>query len=207
MVENPTPPEKEKKSKSERRKEEFSFVLNAFALALIISAIIVTFAPYADYDRPDIKEIRSIESSVMRVRPDDVPKLLVSDKGKPVMMVLYASWCSYCAKLLPRVFEMMENNELDAVTPIFISMDVQPRLYSKYLIRTRYHEKFQPIMLEEAIFNNLPEVLEEETGSHFTGGIPYVALYNRNRKMVAELSGLVDKQAISRAVEQAVAAY
>ncbi len=172
---------------------DWAFMLNAAGLSLMLAALVLTFAPYADISNPNIEEIKAVEQTVQRIIPKNVPYKLVSENGKPVMLVFYASWCSYCAKLMPRILQMMADHELDNVQPLFISMDSQPRVFSKYLVKTKYYKVFEPLMLQEIFYNNLPEVMQS-TGSTFNGAIPYVGFFNHDGKMVAEIFGLVDKQ-------------
>lgn len=167
--------------------------MNSAAVILVVAALILTFAPYADVGNPQIEEIRQVEAAVQRVLPENVPALLQSGDGRPVMLVLYASWCGYCSKLMPRILQLMNEHKLDHVKPVFLSMDSQPRIFSKYLVRTKYYILFQPLMLQEIFYNNLPQVMAA-TGSGFNGAIPYVGFFSPDGKMLAEISGLVDKQ-------------
>lgn len=177
------------------------FLFNAVGISLVIMAIILEFAPYIEVgDNPKLEEIKAVEQTVQKVYPKKVSSLVASGEGKPVMLVLYASWCSYCGKLMPRILEAMQEHQLDHVKPIFVSMDSQPRIFSKYLVRTQYYKSFQPIMLQELFYNNLPEVMST-TGSRFSGAIPYVGFFNSKGKMVAEIIGLVDKQEFLRVAQ------
>ena len=174
------------------RKDGF-FLFNALGISLIITAIILEFAPYMEINNPQIEEIKAVEKTLHKVYPKKVASLLSSGEGKPVMVVFYASWCSYCGRLLPRILSLMADHQLDNVRPIFLSMDSQPRVFSKYLVKTQYYKAFEPLMLQEVFYNNLPEIMAS-TGSTFNGAIPYVGFFNSKGKMVAEISGLVDKQ-------------
>ncbi len=119
------------------------FLFNAFGLSLIILAIILEFAPYMEFgNNPNLEEVKRVEQSVERVYPKQIVSLLTTGEEKPVMLVFYASWCSYCGRLMPRILEMMADHQLDNVKPIFVSMDSQPRLFSKYLVKTQYYKSF-----------------------------------------------------------------
>lgn len=188
--------------------KDWAFVLNAFGFSLLILALIITFAPYADVNNPQIEEIRAVERSLISVVPDQVPQLLAdkaAEGNKPVMLVLYASWCKYCAKIMPILLDMMKTGELDGVRPFFLAMDAQPRVFSKYMVKTQYYQFFPPVMLREVLYNNLPQALAN-TGSSFSGAIPYLAFFDLNGKMVAEHEGLLDKQALLSLVDSALAA-
>ncbi|MBY0408340.1 MAG: redoxin domain-containing protein [Rickettsiales bacterium] len=179
---------------------DWAFILNASGLALIVAAIIVTFAPYVEFNNPNLEEIKAVERSVERVIPKNVPARLLKAE-KPVMLVFYASWCSYCAKLMPKVLQMIDDHELDMVKPVFLSMDSQPRVFAKYLVKTKYYKRFPPLMLQEVFYNNLPEVMAG-AGSHFNGAIPYIGFFSTDGKMVAEIFGLVDKQGLLEAARK-----
>ncbi|NBO18083.1 MAG: hypothetical protein EBV03_02445 [Proteobacteria bacterium] len=188
--------------------KDWAFVLNAFGISLLILALIVTFAPYADVNNPRIEEIRAVERSLVTVVPDKVPQMLVEkaqEYDRPVMLVLYASWCGYCAKLMPMLLDMVKAGELDAVKPVFLSMDSQPRMFSKYLVKTQYYQYFPPVMLREVLYNNLPAALAA-TGSSFEGAIPYIGFFDKRGKMIAERAGMMDKQTLLGVARTAMAA-
>lgn len=188
------------KDKAQLRKQ-WAFIFNSFGISTLILAVLLTFAPYMDTDNPNLADIRALEKTVQRIEPKKVGDLLVSEDGKPVMMVFYASWCSYCAQLLPRIFELMDEKKLEGVKPVFLSIDYQPRVYSKYLYKSQYYKRFNPIMLQEVFYNDLPDVLARH-GSTYTGAIPYVGFFDPKGKMVAEIFGLVDKQTLLNAAEK-----
>jgi thiol:disulfide interchange protein len=183
------------KPKRERTKQEkdISFLIIATAMSLLIMSVIIQVAPYADFDNPQIKEIKAVESRMKSVAPKDLPYMLASTSSKPVMLVVYASWCTYCHKMMPYILDLMDENKLDHVSPIFLSIDSQPRLLSKYLVKHEFADRFPPFIIKQMIYNNMREVLKT-TGSNFTGSIPYVGFFNTEGKAIAEISGLVDKQ-------------
>jgi thiol-disulfide isomerase/thioredoxin len=180
--------------------KDLSFVCNALGISLMVMALLVTFAPYMESDNVNMDEVAGVERSLQRVEPKDVPDYIatvVEREKKPAMVVFYASWCGYCARLLPGLVDMMKSGELDTVKPIFVSMDSQPRVFSKYLVKTGYYKYFPPLMLQEVLYNNLAGVMKKH-GSSFQGAIPYMAFYNKDAKIVAEFTGLVDKQDLLR---------
>lgn len=183
---------KSKKPRSKRDKD-LGFLMVATSISLVIMSMLLTFAPYMDIDNPRIGEIKAVESQMKAVPPKDLPYMLASASSKPVMLVFYASWCAYCHKLVPRIVELIEENKLDHVTPIFLSLDSQPRLLSKYLVSSGFADRFQPFIIKQMFYSNLVSVMRG-TGSGFTGAIPYVGFFDTSGKAVAEISGLVDKQ-------------
>lgn len=181
-------------------RRNWAFMFNSLGFSIIVLAIFFEYSPYMDVNNPRMEEIRVVEKTIKRVIPKHVLRMLVSDDGRPVMAVFYASWCSFCATEMPVILETLEEHKLDWVKPVFISMDSQPRVYSKYLVSTQYYKKFPPVMLQEIFYNNLAEVMST-TGSSFNGAIPYIGFFDSRGKMVAEIFGLVDKQGLIKVAE------
>ena len=114
------------------------------------------------------------------------------------MLVLYASWCAYCHVLMPTIVTLIQEHQLDNVSPFFISLDTQPRVLSKYLVHRDYNKVFDPYMLDAGVFDadvfgNLANVLASN-GSGYQGSIPYIGFFNVDGKMVAEAFGPVGRQ-------------
>lgn len=174
----------------EKKRDDIKFLFNALALGLVVIAIIVVFHPYM-VDDPRLEEVKQVEGKFLTIKPEDMPKLVQASGDKPVIMMLYATWCYYCRQLMPVIIQLMRDRELDGFTPIFISMDTEPRKLSRYLVHRDFYHYFRPYVLEMRPFNRY-EGYMRPMGSSFTGTIPYVAFF-KNGRMVVEVNKVVGR--------------
>lgn len=182
--------------------KDVQFVLNAFGIALLVLALMFAFLPYMEGgSEQDSKAYRAMDARIVVVPLEQVERFVRPKQGKPVMLVLYASWCPYCHVEIPTILEMMAEHSLDHLSPVFLSLDKQPRQLSKYLIRNGFDSVIDPYMVEDTLFGSLSDSLQV-TGSRFKGAIPYVAFFDNDGKIVAELFGLVDKQMLLSVVNK-----
>ena len=170
------------------------FVINAFAISLVILALMFAFLPYANNGGAKIADIKRVDKNIVTIHPDDLGKMVQSASGKPVMLVFYASWCGYCKKVMPVLVDMVRTHELEQVDAIFVSMDEQPRLLSKYLVNKGYDDAFTPYRLDRDIFHGSFAEFITSSGSHYRGGIPYVGFFNHDGKLISDASGVIGKQ-------------
>jgi len=174
--------------KSPKKRDDIRFLFNAVLISLTVMAIFFAFQPYMG-ETPNLDEVLKVERKIVYLEPNDVPQLLKARHGKPVMLVVYASWCPYCQKLMPILKDMMLNRQLDHVSPLFLSMDAQPRVFSKYLVAMGY-DKLLPIpyIVDQSPVKRLSMSMEQ-TGSSYEGAIPYIGFFDENGKMLADNVG------------------
>ena len=182
--------------------KDWQFLFNAVVLSLVIMGMLHAFMPYISTPEARLEEVRATDRRIVTVKAADVPALLRNASGKPVMLVVYASWCPYCRKLMPTVTGLLRDHRLDRVSPVFLSMDYEPRELSKYLVRQDYHTLFIPYMLEQNIVNHRLSDALKTTGSGFNGAIPYIGFFDGQGKMVGELFGVVDGEKVLKAADQ-----
>ncbi len=176
-----------------KRPDDIRFLINTFAITLVIVGVIIAFQPYLEYE-PRLEEVKHIESKIVTLEPQQVADMVTNDK-KPVMLVGYASWCYYCRQVMPTLVEMVRSHELDSVTPVFISLDDQPRKLSQYLVYHDYNTAFSPYVVDRGLFRRISSAMRA-TGSGFTGVIPYIGFFGRDGKLKAEVTGVVGKDKI-----------
>jgi len=182
------------------RPDDIRFLINTFSTTLIIVAILVTFQPYME-NEPRLEEVRYVEQHIVTVDPQDLSRMIKSDTGKPVMLVAYASWCYFCRQVMPVVTKMIRNHELDDVTPVFISLDDQPRKLSRYLVHNEYNTLFASYVVGYGLSREISGAMQP-SGSSFTGIIPYVGFFDKNGKLRAESTGIVNERQLSVMVQK-----
>lgn len=174
---------------TEKRPDDIRFLINTFAITLVLFAIIATFQPYLE-NEPKLEDVKRIESRIVTLEPTQLAAMLKSEK--PVMLVAYASWCPYCREIMPIVAQMIRNHELDGVTPLFVSLDVEPRPLSRYLVHGGYDKIFSPYVVDHGLSRRISTAMEP-SGSHFSGVIPYIGFFDKNGIVQAESVGVVNR--------------
>jgi len=169
-------------------------LFNALILLVLAVAIYLSFKPYIETSEFRLDEVREMDSKISPVSAENVVEMLRGN-DRPVMLVVYASWCPICRQLMPEVTGLMQEGRLERVIPVFLSVDAQPRELGKYLVYQDYHRLFAPYIIEQTLLNRLPAALQA-TGSHFNGGIPYVGFFDSEGKMLSEYSGLMTKETL-----------
>lgn len=180
---------------------DIDFVLNAAIIALIIMAVIHAISPIVAPEPDRSKEVQAYMKDVVPLSSEAVDAKL---KGKPHMLMIYASWCTYCRGLMPTVVELIQKKELGNIEPVILSLDKDPGKMAAYLVKNNYNGVITPYVVENGVSGGLPAVLGAR-GSNFTGGIPYIGFFNSDGKLVAETLGMVNKERLLAAVQKAKA--
>ena len=172
---------------------DINFLLNAIILALIFMAVMHAISPLVG--PPDTKgpAVAAFTKDLVPVRPADLEKKLHNKEGKPSILMVYASWCSYCRKLLPEMVSLINEKKIDGKQVFFLAVDKEPGDLSNYIVRNDYAGVFTPYITKEGTSHELAGVISM-TGGHYNGGIPYLGFFNSDGKLVAESFGMVDKE-------------
>jgi thiol-disulfide isomerase/thioredoxin len=175
------------------KNRDVNFLLNAVILTLIIMAVLHTIAPMVS--PPDTKgpQVDAFTKELVPVRPMEMEKKLHNAEGKPSMLIVYASWCGYCRKLVPEVVSLIKDKKIDGKQVFLLSVDKEPADLSNYIVRNEYSGVFTPYIIQEGTSHELAGVLSV-TGGSYKGGIPYIGFFNSDGKLVAETTGMVDKE-------------
>lgn len=171
------------------KRDDIAFLINTFGVTLIIVAILVVFQPYLENEQM-LPEIKRLESQMQSITPEELMKK-VDLEYKPVMLVAYASWCSYCRATMPVIVDLVREKQLGDIVPIFVSLDEEPRKFSKYVVRSQFSQVITPYVLDYGLSNPIANAMEK-SGSRFTGVIPYIGFFDRNGKVVVEANGAVN---------------
>jgi thiol-disulfide isomerase/thioredoxin len=173
------------------------WLVKASIVFLLLYAALLAFGPpqtpaplYAVSDEqltaylPDIREIK----------PQQLPKVIL-DSQKPTLVMLYASWCSYCKVMVPHLLELQADGKLSGVALEFLSIDADKAALARYILSYGYDKKLTPYMVRDAASGDLMAVLQAKGSTH-NGSIPFVLLFAPDGKLLAESMGLLNKRAI-----------
>ena len=183
-------------------KKDTRFLWNTLAISLLVMALLFAFKPYINVDDPQLAQIQHLDRNIVSIKAADLPGIVHSPSGKPVMLVMYASWCGYCKRVMPVVVEMVQDHKLDMFESVFVSIDDQPRLLSTYLVHKGYDGAFIPYRVDRNMVNGSFGSFTSATGSHYQGAIPYIGFFGRDGKLISDASGYVSKQNVLDIVEK-----
>lgn len=183
---------------AKKERSVFRIFFNIAMVALMIGAMVQAFAPYVGESG---QEVKGENEQLITIKPEEVAPMALNAGGKPVMLVVYASWCPYCREVMPGVAELIREHKLDRLKLIFLSVDTRQRALAAYLVAHNYQGLFTPYVIAPNLAGNLPEALRP-TGSQFDGRIPFIGFYDSSGKPVARFPGMMDKNALLAAVEQ-----
>ena len=167
------------------------------ALGLTAAALWQAFTP----PTPEQVKIREVTQRIIAVRAADVPAMLRSKEGRPTILVIYASWCPYCRELMNPLMELVDNGTFARFDVQFLSEDNSFSELAAYLVKQGYETRFVPYFAKKSGVNDLKDVMKT-TGSNFRRTIPYVGFFDKNGKMVAEFTGVVDKERLLTTASQ-----
>jgi thiol-disulfide isomerase/thioredoxin len=164
--------------------------LGVFLACLAILYVIFTKVILVDHviETPQTQEFNK---SIEFLTPLQIGEALQA-KQKPTMLVVYASWCGYCKRMLPGVVELIRAGQLDFLAPVFVSLDTDARALSSYLVPRDFHKIMTPYVLKDHDIDGF-EAFMKPSGSKFDGGIPYIAFFDPHGKLVEEFAGVVNK--------------
>lgn len=132
----------------------------------------------------------------------DVHNMLAAEKEKPVILFVYASWCNYCANMLPTI-DKYYTTQSDKLTFIPISIDEYPDKLAYY-----FEHKANPLHIPALNVSQKDEVIKisrmlSKKGLQFTGSIPYMAVFYQQTPIV-QATGFVEPDKLKDVLEGAV---
>lgn len=174
--------------------------LGAACLPCVLAAalLLAGSGAAAAADTPNAQDMALMLVAPKVLQARDVPAKVVSRSGKPVMLVVYASWCLPCRHTMPGLVQLIKLHKLDFVQPLFLSIDSEPEALASYLLHNDYYTSFEPYLIPMGEQRELAPALAP-TGSRYSGKIPYVSFYNRQGKMVSDVLGEADQDTLLRA--------
>ena len=143
--------------------------------------------------------VLSLAASAGAAVVDDVPvmpvrrfkQLLAESSGKVVLINFFASWCPPCREELPSLMSLRKRYRPDQVVFVGLSLDQDMGELKKFLASL-------PL--------NFPVYMADPQIAHAYGvrSIPHNAVYNKAGALVANQSGLLEEQALRRALDSLV---
>ncbi|MFO0388884.1 MAG: TlpA family protein disulfide reductase [Alphaproteobacteria bacterium] len=184
----------------QKKQKDIWFVINAFAVGLIVLAVMHSIKPYLEPPDPLKPQIMDYATAIKVMEADAIPPLLKSKNGKPTLMVVYASWCPACRMKMPDIISLMREGKLAHVNMLFLSRDSSLMKLSEYLVHAGFYKDMDAYIAQSTALNPLDSALSE-LGSGYKGTVPFMELYDASGKAVRQIPHNSSKDAILEATK------
>lgn len=175
----------------------FQFILASVSL-LVVAGIILT-SP-----KPEPRQQYTEAGKAYAANIEKVPvKLLVRDiqeargKDQPMLIYVYASWCSNCRHMMQYLIPALKSPESATIRTYMMSVDTDPIALASYLTDKNYANSFTPLMVKSSNVNRLDEIMQK-AGFNYTNKIPYIAYIDSNGNLTKEEIGFNSQESLLR---------
>lgn len=190
-----------KEKKEKKKLHWFDFVLNVTIITLVVMAVLHAIQPIITPPDPRMPEVGSYEKELISIHPADVDHKI--QKNGPSIMLVYTSWCGYCRMLVPELVKLINEKKLDGMQKLFISLDKNRSDLSKYLVLNGYKDVFEPYVIMEGTSSGLVQ-FSAEKGGNYKGQIPYIGVFDKSGKLVAESLGMTNYKQLLDMINKAM---
>ncbi len=122
--------------------------------------------------------------------------------GKPTLLFIYATWCPYCRQQFPVVTDIIKRYG-SKINVVALSIDQEADTLSSFLAKKPQPLPFTPYIAPKT-GSTAYMVMLQEAGGHFSGSIPYTALFKADGTLTTQLPGLTMKEEFEAAVKSAL---
>jgi len=128
-----------------------------------------------------------------------IQEKLTSKQERPRLLVIYASWCPYCKKLIQALESYSASNQ--GLQIIGLSIDEDYNALSRYLSQWNGTPYFGNDVLSLSARSNFKQLMRD-LGIPFNGGIPHLALFDKSGTLRFERKGLFNTEVIDGWMKQ-----
>lgn len=185
---------------------------------VVLGGLVVIFFAFA-FEKPEflfertlhtptrnisLVEVKHFASDgLVAISADEIKAQLEKKDGKATLMLIYASWCSYCKKLIPDILSLKKEGKIDNFLLLFLSVDRDREELAKYLLQHDYDKLLTPYILEKD-GNYALENMIMKKGHLYSGGLPYTVIFDDDGNVSSAIRGLISKGALLGRLEQVV---
>ncbi len=126
-------------------------------------------------------------------------KYIEGQKGKVVVLNIFASWCPPCRKEVPRLVNIRKNLKEDDVHIFGVAVHDQPRALANYM--SEMHINY-PVFLGERYITREFTLHNTKTNDRVeVSAVPMLLIFNRKGELVVSDVGLLDEDSMQKNVQ------
>lgn len=138
--------------------------------------------------------------------PVDIPgidatglfKYLEGQKGKVVVLNMFASWCPPCRKEVPRLVNIRKDLKEEDVHIFGVAVHDQPRALANYM--SEMHINY-PVFLGERYLPQEFTLHNKKNGDRVeVSAVPMLLIFNKKGELVSSDVGLLDEGAMKKSI-------
>jgi len=182
------------------KKTDIDFIMRSFVYALLILALLNAFQPYMADSKAEMTnaQVESLTRQTKSITAEEVTTYLETS-GRPTMVVIYASWCGYCKKVMPGIYSLWKDRKINGDQMLLISRDSSAFSLSKYILSSGFGSMMGSPVILKTSKTSLSLALRP-FGSSFDGGIPYIGFFAPGGQMSSEIMGYAPTNEIEEAL-------
>ncbi|MDL2315664.1 TlpA family protein disulfide reductase [Desulfovibrio sp. OttesenSCG-928-A18] len=127
---------------------------------------------------------------IVAIDSGDLLAMVAKDKGKIVVVNIFASWCPPCREEIPGLIKVFNGTSRDELALVGVSVDKEPKALATYM--QDLHINY-PVYLAKGDFIQKVRVT----------AVPQLLIYNKKGDLVFNHRGLVDEEDLREAIRQA----
>ena len=158
---------------------------------LVFSIAALLFAPAFP-----VQVRRKANPEIIEISVEDAAKFIRQDKGRVVLVLLYASWCPSCRNFFPDFLELAGRCLERGVDVLAFSVDDTKEDIAEYL--RGYHLTIVPMWLPPGPQGGLAKAMAT-VGITYDNLIPFVAVLDKKGRVVYQ--GRASIQALTTAID------
>lgn len=176
---------------------------NAIFLAIILAVAIKLFGGSGLnlVEESSASANHSGTAGIQSLSTQELSKILLDGDSKPTFLMVYASWCPYCKRQFPQV-ESLAQQYHQNVRFISLSIDNDHEALADFLKTRPDSQHFNAYVYDTRNPQDLIRRLQQ-MGAQFTGGVPFMALFDGHGKLLQQFSGLTETPILKDALENA----
>lgn len=123
-----------------------------------------------------------------------------AEKGKVVVLNLFASWCPPCRKEVPRLVNIRKDLPEDQVYILGVAVHDQPRSLINYMSEMKIN---YPVFLADRYITQEFVLHNKKTGDRVeVAAVPMLLIFNKKGELVSSDVGLIDETAMKSAIQK-----
>jgi len=183
------------------KKTDIDFLMRTIVYALILVAILHAFKPYLSDSKAGLtsENVEELARQTKSMTPEDVASYLQNSQ-RPTMLVVYASWCGYCKKLMPHIYSLWQDRKINGDQMLVVSRDSSLISLSKYLLTSDMTRMLGNPIVMKAGSTSFGAALHP-LGSGYDGGIHYIGIFAPGGRLKYEIMGYTSIRELENALE------